>query len=131
MTARPLVGLAVQEALPEVAGQGFVQLLHQVMATGAPVEGREARVRLQRQPGAIRAGRRRGTAQAAVMALQAAAVRVYGHRAVLFRGRAARAAGAPAAVVAQQHRCVAAAVAEHQDLAAGRQVLFDPAQHLL
>jgi PAS domain S-box-containing protein len=47
---RPLVGRPVREALPELREQGFKQLLHQVLATGEPVVGREVPVRLARTP---------------------------------------------------------------------------------
>ncbi len=43
---RHLVGLSVQEALPETVAQGFVQLLDQVYATGEPFVGREVRLQL-------------------------------------------------------------------------------------
>lgn len=48
---RPVNGKPVAEALPEVVAQGFVKLLDQVLATGEPVQGRAAPVRLQRTPG--------------------------------------------------------------------------------
>jgi PAS domain S-box-containing protein len=48
---RELIGRTVREALPEVAGQGFVELLDRVYASGEPVEGREVRILLQREPG--------------------------------------------------------------------------------
>ena len=38
---RPLIGRTVQEALPEIAGQGFERLLDRVLATGVPFIGRE------------------------------------------------------------------------------------------
>ena len=49
---RDLVGKSVREALPEVIGQGFVDLLDGVLATGEPFIGREERVQLARTPGA-------------------------------------------------------------------------------
>lgn len=49
---RPLIGLTVAEALPEVMEQGFVQLLEVVVRTGTPYVGREILVELQRGPGA-------------------------------------------------------------------------------
>jgi len=49
---RELVGKSVREALPEVIGQGFVDLLDGVLATGEPFIGREERVQLARTPGA-------------------------------------------------------------------------------
>ena len=42
----------VSAALPEVAGQGFVELLDQVYSTGEPFIGRAVPVRLKRQRGA-------------------------------------------------------------------------------
>ena len=44
-----ILGKPVAVALPEVAGQGFVQLLTQVSSTGAPFVGIDTRVLLQRQ----------------------------------------------------------------------------------
>ena len=65
---------------------------------------------------------------AAVVAEQAAASCVHGHRCALHRGAAARAVRAPAAVVAQQYRGITAAVLEHQHLAAVAQRRFDRLQ---
>ena len=48
---REIVGAPVREALPEVAGQGFFELLDGVRDTGEPFVGRELAVRLQRDPG--------------------------------------------------------------------------------
>jgi PAS domain S-box-containing protein len=51
-TGRPesnLVGKPVREALPEVAGQGFVELLDQVYETGLPSLGNERLVMLNRR----------------------------------------------------------------------------------
>jgi len=45
---RPLVGLPVREALPEVVEQGFVALLDEVLRTGEPFHGSEIRVGLDR-----------------------------------------------------------------------------------
>jgi PAS domain S-box-containing protein len=45
---RPLVGVPVREALPEVAGQGFFELLDEVYRTGKPVFGNEVILRLDR-----------------------------------------------------------------------------------
>jgi signal transduction histidine kinase len=45
---REIVGLPVEEALPEVAGQGFFDLLDEVRSTGKPFVGRGMRVMLQR-----------------------------------------------------------------------------------
>jgi len=73
-----------------------------------------AALRLQRKAGAIGAGRWCGLAETAVVALQATAMRVHGHRPV-----AATALRAPAAIVAEQGGRVAATVAEQQHLAAG------------
>uniref|UniRef100_UPI0025E4B06F PAS domain-containing sensor histidine kinase n=1 Tax=Phenylobacterium sp. TaxID=1871053 RepID=UPI0025E4B06F len=49
---RDLVGKPVREALPEVQGQGFFELLDQVMQTGRPFVGRNMQVMLQREPDA-------------------------------------------------------------------------------
>ena len=43
---RQLVGLPIVEALPEVAEQGFVELLDQVYATGTPYQANEVPVQL-------------------------------------------------------------------------------------
>jgi PAS domain S-box-containing protein len=48
---RDVVGRAVREALPEVAGQGFFQVLDRVYSTGEPFVGRGVHVRLERQAG--------------------------------------------------------------------------------
>jgi PAS domain S-box-containing protein len=48
---RDVIGKPVAEALPEVVGQGFVQLLDHVLATGEAFLGRETRIMLQREPG--------------------------------------------------------------------------------
>lgn len=45
---RDLLGLPVDEALPEIAGQGFVELLKGVYTTGVPFVGREVPVELRR-----------------------------------------------------------------------------------
>jgi PAS domain S-box-containing protein len=45
---RELVGMTVAEALPEVAGQGFVQLLDQVFTSGEPFVGRSTLVQVHR-----------------------------------------------------------------------------------
>ncbi|HEX8408966.1 MAG TPA: ATP-binding protein [Thermoanaerobaculia bacterium] len=45
---RPLIGLPVREALPEVEGQGFFELLDSVYATGTPFTGTEVRIMLRR-----------------------------------------------------------------------------------
>lgn len=46
---RKLVGLRVQEAMPEVVDQGFVDLLDHVFATGETYEGKESLIHLQRR----------------------------------------------------------------------------------
>ncbi len=48
---RDLIGLPVREALPEVEGQGFFELLDQVYLTGEPYVGADMPVDLQREPG--------------------------------------------------------------------------------
>ena len=48
---RGIIGKAVEEALPEVRTQGFVQILDRVLRTGEPFVGRELAVDLQRVPG--------------------------------------------------------------------------------
>jgi PAS domain S-box-containing protein len=47
---RELLGLPVMEALPEIRGQGFEELLHSVLATGEPFVGREVSVMISRTP---------------------------------------------------------------------------------
>lgn len=47
---RELVGRTVAEALPEIASQGFVRLLDNVLATGEPYVGMGALVKLQHRP---------------------------------------------------------------------------------
>ncbi len=49
---RDLTGLPVSEALPEIASQGFFELLDEVFHTGQPFVGREMPVNIQREPGA-------------------------------------------------------------------------------
>jgi len=49
---RDLVGQPVCQALPELAGQGFIELLDRVYQTGEPFFGTDMPVMLQRQPGA-------------------------------------------------------------------------------
>jgi PAS domain S-box-containing protein len=46
------VGLKLLEALPEIAGQGFIELLDHVRATGVAFSGRQLPVFLAREPGA-------------------------------------------------------------------------------
>jgi PAS domain S-box-containing protein len=47
---RDVVGKPVREAMPELAGQGFIELLDQVYETGETFTGRSVPVRLQRSP---------------------------------------------------------------------------------
>lgn len=48
---RDIIGKPLVEAIPEVVGQGFVELLERVRETGEPYVGRERPVNLQRTPG--------------------------------------------------------------------------------
>jgi len=48
---RPLLGRPVFEAMPEVRGQGFEELLDTVVESGRPYIGREVPVMVQRTPG--------------------------------------------------------------------------------
>ncbi|HSJ15013.1 MAG TPA: PAS domain-containing protein [Longimicrobiales bacterium] len=48
---RDIVGKPIMAAIPELAGQGFVELLDQVLVTGEPYVGREVPIRLARTPG--------------------------------------------------------------------------------
>src|SRR6202167_1278111 len=48
---RDVVGLTVREAVPEVEGQGFFELLDNVFATGEPFVGKDVKITLQRTPG--------------------------------------------------------------------------------
>ncbi|WP_201859320.1 PAS domain-containing sensor histidine kinase [Microvirga soli] len=48
---RDITGKTVREALPEIEGQGFLELLDKVYTSGKPFVGRNLRVGLQRQPG--------------------------------------------------------------------------------
>ncbi|MCC2980834.1 PAS domain-containing protein [Sphingomonas sp. IC4-52] len=48
---RDLIGLPVREALPEIKGQGFFELLDSVFASGEPYVGRNMPVAIQRTPG--------------------------------------------------------------------------------
>ena len=48
---RDVIGKEVRDALPEVAGQGFFELLDRVYSTGEPFVGQSAPVSLQRTPG--------------------------------------------------------------------------------
>jgi PAS domain S-box-containing protein len=49
---RDLIGKPVREAIPEVASQGYLELLDRVYATGEPFIGEALPVRLDRTPGA-------------------------------------------------------------------------------
>lgn len=49
---RDLIGREVLEALPEVRGQGFVELLDEVIRTGTPFVGHEMAITLRRAPDA-------------------------------------------------------------------------------
>lgn len=49
---REITGKTMTEALPEIVGQGFVDLLDAVYATGEAYEGRSTPIHLQRAPGA-------------------------------------------------------------------------------
>jgi PAS domain S-box-containing protein len=49
---RDLIGQPVRKALPEIAGQGFFELLDEVYATGKPFVGSGLAVDIQRTPGA-------------------------------------------------------------------------------
>ncbi len=46
---RELIGKPVREALPEVEGQGFLELLNQVFISGEPYRGHAVPIRLHRQ----------------------------------------------------------------------------------
>jgi PAS domain S-box-containing protein len=48
---RQIIGKTVREALPEVVGQGFFELLDRVYGTGEPFVGHALPVRLQLEPG--------------------------------------------------------------------------------
>jgi PAS domain S-box-containing protein len=48
---RDLIGLSVRQALPEVEGQGFFELLDSVYSSGEPFTGRSMKIALQRIPG--------------------------------------------------------------------------------
>ena len=49
---RDIIGKSLREALPEIEGQGFAELLGSVLHTGQPFKGAEMPVQLQRAPGA-------------------------------------------------------------------------------
>ena len=48
---RDLIGRPARQALPEVEGQGFFELLDRVYATGEPFVGAESRLLVRRRPG--------------------------------------------------------------------------------
>ncbi len=50
---RDLIGMPVRQALPEVDGQGFFEILDEVYATGQPFVGQNMPVDLQREPGSL------------------------------------------------------------------------------
>ncbi|GCE14485.1 PAS domain-containing sensor histidine kinase [Tengunoibacter tsumagoiensis] len=50
---RNIIGKSVFEALPEVRGQGYIEILDNVLTTGRPFIGNEMKIGLQRSPGAI------------------------------------------------------------------------------
>jgi signal transduction histidine kinase/CheY-like chemotaxis protein len=54
---RELLGRTVEEAIPELAGQGFIELLDRVFRTGEPFIGNELAVELQSTPGGALASR--------------------------------------------------------------------------
>ena len=49
---RDVLGMTVRDALPEIADQGFIELLDQVYVTGEPFIGSAVKASLQRTPGA-------------------------------------------------------------------------------
>jgi len=49
---RDIIGKSLRQALPEIEGQGYFELLDRVFTTGEPFTGRGMRVELQREPGA-------------------------------------------------------------------------------
>lgn len=49
---REILGKSLREALPELAGQGYFELMERVYASGEPFVGRGMRVQLQREPDA-------------------------------------------------------------------------------
>jgi PAS domain S-box-containing protein len=50
---RNVIGLPVREAVPEIEGQGFFELLDNVFATGEPFVGKDVKIVLQRTRGGI------------------------------------------------------------------------------
>lgn len=51
---RQLIGRTVRDALPEVQGQGYLELLDKVYRSGEPFVGRQMRIEIERRPGAGR-----------------------------------------------------------------------------
>jgi signal transduction histidine kinase/CheY-like chemotaxis protein len=51
MGGRRLIGLPVRQALPEVEGQGFFELIDKVFQSGEPFVGRASPLRIQVEPG--------------------------------------------------------------------------------
>ncbi|MEY4512635.1 MAG: hypothetical protein RLZZ450_4757 [Pseudomonadota bacterium] len=49
---REILGKTVREALPEIEGQGYFELLDEMYSSGKPFVGRAMRVELQRERGA-------------------------------------------------------------------------------
>jgi signal transduction histidine kinase len=47
---RNIIGKPVREALPEISGQGYIELLDRVFETGKPFIGRDLRASVQRRP---------------------------------------------------------------------------------
>lgn len=50
---RNVIGKTIREALPDIEGQGFYELLDRVFTTGEPFVGRSVEIELQHAPGAI------------------------------------------------------------------------------
>ncbi|MDP9009816.1 MAG: PAS domain S-box protein [Pseudomonadota bacterium] len=50
---RNVIGLTVREAVPELEGQGFFELLDNVLASGEPFVGKDLKIVLERAPGAV------------------------------------------------------------------------------
>jgi PAS domain S-box-containing protein len=50
---RDVIGLSVRDAIPEIEGQGFFELLDNVFTTGEPYVGKDVKIILQRTPGGI------------------------------------------------------------------------------
>ncbi len=50
---RAVIGLCVEEAIPEVESQAFIDLLDRVFATGELFVGKDVKIVLQRTPGAV------------------------------------------------------------------------------